>query len=113
MISVKDLSFSYTNRPFIENMSIVDGKLKALDILHNLIMAKVDSKIRYTYLENGNEKQREVPIDYTVEDELLQKLLRKNRLLSIHRSEPMLNEVLWRLRGVVAMRIWFLLNRDI
>jgi len=78
---------------------IVDGKLKALDTPHNLIMTKGASKIRYTYLENGNEKQREVPIDHTGEDEQLQKLLKENRLLSIHSSEPTLNEIFVEITG--------------
>jgi fluoroquinolone transport system ATP-binding protein len=78
---------------------IVDGSLRALDTPHNLIMAKGASIIRYTYLQDGKEKQREVAIDRTGEDELLQKLLRENRLLSIHSSEPTLNEIFVEITG--------------
>jgi len=142
MISVKNLKFSYTKKPFIDNMSfdvkkgeifgflgpsgagkstlqkiltglltnyqgsvkvngieVVDGSLRALDTPYNLIMAKGASIIRYTYLEAGREKQQEVVINRTGEDELLQKLLKENRLLSIHSSEPTLNEIFLEITG--------------
>jgi len=78
---------------------IVDGSLRALDAPRNLIMAKGASVIRYTYLQGGKEKQREVAINGTGEDELLQKLLKENRLLSIHSSEPTLNEIFVEITG--------------
>lgn len=78
---------------------IVDGSLRALDTPRNLIMAKGASIIRYTYLQDGKEKQREVAINRTGEDELLQKLLKENRLLSIHSSEPTLNEIFVEITG--------------
>lgn len=78
---------------------IVDGSLRALDTPRNLIMAKGASIIRYTYLQDGKEKQREVAINLTGEDELLQKLLKENRLLSIHSSEPTLNEIFVEITG--------------
>lgn len=78
---------------------IVDGSLRALDTPRNLIMAKGASIIRYAYLQDGKEKQREVPINRTGEDELLQKLLKDNRLLSIHSSEPTLNEIFVEITG--------------
>ena len=78
---------------------IVDGSLRALDTPHNLIMAKGASTIRYTYLRDGKEKHREVAINRTGEDELLQKLLKENRLLSIHSSEPTLNEIFVEITG--------------
>jgi len=78
---------------------IVDGSLRALDTPRNLIMAKGASIIRYTYLQDGEEKQREVAIDRTGDDELLPKLLKKNRLLSIHSSEPTLNDIFVEITG--------------
>lgn len=78
---------------------IVDGSLRALDTPRNLIMAKGASIIRYTYLQDGKEKEREVAIDRTGEDELLQKLLKENRLLSIHSGEPTLNEIFVEITG--------------
>lgn len=78
---------------------IVDGSLRALDTPRNLIMAKGASQIRYTYLQDGQEKQAEAAINRTSEDEVLQKLIRENRLLSIHSSEPTLNDVFVELTG--------------
>jgi len=78
---------------------IVDGRLQALDTPRNLIMAKGASTILYTYLQDGKEKQSEVAINRTAEDELLQKLLNENRLLSIHSSEPTLNEIFVEITG--------------
>jgi fluoroquinolone transport system ATP-binding protein len=78
---------------------IVDGSLRALDTPRNLIMAKGASRIQYTYFQDGKEKQREVAIDRTGEDELLQRLLKENRLLSIHSSEPTLNDVFVEITG--------------
>ena len=34
---------------------VVDGKVKALDTPHNLIMKKGAGKIYYSYISNGNE----------------------------------------------------------
>ena len=78
---------------------IVDGSLRALDTPHNLIMAKGASIIRYTYLQDGKEVQREVAINRTGEDELLQELLKESRLLPIHSSEPTLNEIFVEITG--------------
>lgn len=78
---------------------IVDGSLKALDTPRNLIMKKGASLIRYTYWQDGEEKQREVAIDRTSEDELLQKLMKENRLLSIQSCEPTLNEIFVEITG--------------
>lgn len=78
---------------------IVDGNLRALDTPRNLIMAKGASRIQYTYYQNGKENQREVEINRTGEDEFLQKLLKENGLLSIHSSEPTLNDVFVEITG--------------
>ena len=78
---------------------IVDGSLRAVDAPRSLIMAKGASIIRYTFLQDGKEQQREVAIDRTGEDELLQQLLKDNRLLSIHSSEPTLNDIFVEITG--------------
>jgi len=78
---------------------IVEGSLKALDTPRNLIMKKGASLIRYSYWQDGEEKQREIAIDRTGEDELLQKLLKENLLLSIHSCEPTLNEIFVEITG--------------
>lgn len=78
---------------------IVDGSLRALDTPRNLIMAKGASIIRYTYLHDGSEKQGEVAINRTGEDDILHRLLKENRLLSIHSGEPTLNEIFVEITG--------------
>ncbi|MEL7655068.1 MAG: ABC transporter ATP-binding protein [Bacillota bacterium] len=78
---------------------IVDGKIKALDTPHNLIMSKGSSKIIYTYLENGREYSAETPMDQTSEDDLLLHLMQNNQILSIHSGEPTLNDIFVELTG--------------
>jgi fluoroquinolone transport system ATP-binding protein len=79
---------------------IVDGKVKALDTPHNLIMSKGASKIKYTYSEHG-EKQGECVLDKISEDLKLQSLIKENRILSIHSSEPTLNDIFLEVTGKV------------
>jgi len=78
---------------------IVDGKIRALDTPHNLIMSKGASKIIYTYLENEKECSAEIPMNRTSEDELLLRLLRNNQIRSIHSGEPTLNDIFVELTG--------------
>ena len=77
---------------------IVDGKIKALDSPHNLIMSKGAAKIRYTYIENG-EKTRECLLNKTDEDKKLHELIRNNQIVSIHSSEPTLNDIFMDVTG--------------
>jgi fluoroquinolone transport system ATP-binding protein len=78
---------------------IFGGKLVALDTPHSLIMSKGASKIRYAYESDGREIECEVPLDRTGEDEKLVKLIRSGLLLSIHSSEPTLNDIFVELTG--------------
>lgn len=71
---------------------IVAGKVSALDNPHNLIMSRGAAKIQYTYYDKG-EKTGECLLDRTTEDKLLKSLISENRLLSIHSSEPTLNDI--------------------
>ena len=71
---------------------IVAGKVSALDSHHNLIMSRGAAKIQYTYYDKG-EKTGECLLDRTTEDKLLKNLISENRLLSIHSSEPTLNDI--------------------
>lgn len=64
----------------------------ALDSPHNLIMSRGAAKIQYTYYDKG-EKTGECLLDRTTEDKLLKNLISENRLLSIHSSEPTLNDI--------------------
>jgi fluoroquinolone transport system ATP-binding protein len=77
---------------------IVDGKVKAVDSPHNLIMSKGATKIKYTYSDNG-EKTGECLLSQTGTDNILNKLILENRLLSIHSSEPTLNDIFMDITG--------------
>lgn len=77
---------------------IVDGKIKALDTPHNLIMSKGASKLQYTYFENG-EQTGECLLSASSDDKLLQRLILDNKLLSIHSSEPTLNDIFREVTG--------------
>lgn len=78
---------------------IVDGKLRALDTPRNLIMSKGATKIRYSYNENNKELSAQTYLKETEKDDVLQKMLKENRLLSIHSSEPTLNDIFVELTG--------------
>jgi fluoroquinolone transport system ATP-binding protein len=78
---------------------IVDGNLKALDTPHNLIMSKGASRIEYTYSANGKEKKNQIPLNSISEDPVLPRLIANNQLLSIHSSEPTLNDIFVELTG--------------
>ena len=78
---------------------IVDGSLRAVDAPRSLIMAKGASIIRYTFLQDGKEQQREVAIDRTGAYERLKQLLMEKRLLSSHSREPTLNDIFVEITG--------------
>ncbi len=78
---------------------IVDGGLRALDTPRNLIMSRGASKVRYTYSLDGREVQSEIPLGRISEDSILPELVRENKLLSIHSSEPTLNDIFVELTG--------------
>lgn len=77
---------------------IVNGKISALDTPHNLIMSKGAIKVRYTYFDNG-EKTSECFLNNTANDKNLNMLIKKNKLLSIHSSEPTLNDIFIEITG--------------
>lgn len=77
---------------------IVNGKISALDTQHNLIMSKGAIKVRYTYFDNG-EKTSECFLNNTANDKNLNMLIEKNKLLSIHSSEPTLNDIFIEITG--------------
>lgn len=78
---------------------IVDGNLKALDTPHNLIMSKGASRIEYTYSTDGKERKNQIPLDSISKDPVLPRLIANNQLLSIHSSEPTLNDIFVELTG--------------
>lgn len=77
---------------------IVSGQIFALDSPHSLIMSKGAAKVSYTWNDNG-EKTGSCPLDRLSEDKLLNKLMAENRLLSIHSSEPTLNDIFMEITG--------------
>lgn len=77
---------------------IVDGKVKAIDTPHNLIMSRGATKLRYTYIENG-EKSGECLLSETSKDIKLNSLINENRLTSIHSCEPNLNDIFIEITG--------------
>lgn len=79
---------------------IVDGNIKALDSPHNLIMSKGAAKIKYTFM-NGKEVIKECMLGKTSEDKKLQELIMSNGILSIHSSEPTLNDIFAEVTGSV------------
>lgn len=77
---------------------IVGGKVKALDTPHNLVMSKGATKLVYSYLDK-KEVTRECVLSKTAEDNKLQELIKNNKLLSIHSSEPTLNDIFIEVTG--------------
>jgi fluoroquinolone transport system ATP-binding protein len=83
---------------------IVDGRIKALDTPHNLIMSKGANKVVYNYYdENGREVSGECLMHHTSEDKKLIGLLDQNKILSIHSSEPTLNDIFIEVTGRVLL----------
>lgn len=77
---------------------IVNGKICALDSPHNLIMSKGAAMVTYTWLDNG-EHSADCPLKSMSDDERLKDLIAANRLLSIHSSEPTLNDIFMEITG--------------
>lgn len=77
---------------------IVGGQIFALDSPHNLIMSKGAAKVSYTWSDNG-EQTGSCSLDRLSEDKQLNKLIAENRLLSIHSSEPTLNDIFMEITG--------------
>lgn len=79
---------------------IIDGKIKALDTPHNLIMSKGATKITYTYYDD-KEITKECLLNKTSEDRKLKELIESNQIRSIHSSEPTLNDIFIEVTGRV------------
>lgn len=78
---------------------IVDGQIRALDSPRNLIMQKGAVSVSYTYSNQGIEYHRSTQLSQINEDVELQEVLKNNLLLSIHSSEPTLNDIFTELTG--------------
>lgn len=77
---------------------IINGKICALDSPHNLIMSKGAATVTYTWIEDG-EHSASCPLNRLSTDEQLKGLIAKNRLQSIHSSEPTLNDIFMDITG--------------
>ncbi|WP_321301823.1 ABC transporter ATP-binding protein [uncultured Sphaerochaeta sp.] len=78
---------------------IVDGSIRSLDSPRNLIMSRGAVTVSYSYKEQGTEYQRCTQLSSIGEDTELLNALKENRLLSIHSSEPTLNDIFTELTG--------------
>lgn len=78
---------------------IVDGEIKALDTPHNLIMKRGGNLIKYSYSQEGREVVKTTRVDETGKDLTLLNLINENRLLSIHSSEPTLEDIFIEVTG--------------
>ncbi len=77
---------------------IVGGQIYAMDSPHNLIMSKGAAVVTYTWIQNG-EQTASCELEKMSEDKQLQELIAKNRLQSIHSSEPTLNDIFMEITG--------------
>ncbi len=78
---------------------IVDGKVKALDTPHNLIMQKGAKALKYSFLHNGIETFSEIEMACVSEDKVLHDLISQNKLMTIHSSEPNLGDIFMEVTG--------------
>lgn len=77
---------------------IVDGQIKALDTPHNLIMSRGATKVTYSWRDTV-EHSASCELSKISEDQKLQALIANNQLLSIHSSEPTLNDIFMDITG--------------
>lgn len=82
---------------------IVDGTLKALDTPWNLMHKNTNFNITYSWMEDGQKKEKSIPVTQTADDEKLLSLIRLNALVSIHSREPNLNDVFSEITGRVLV----------
>lgn len=78
---------------------IVEGQIFALDTPHNLIMSRGAAKLTYSWLQDGREQTNSCSMDKVSEDGLLNQLIKENRIISIHSSEPTLNDIFMDVTG--------------
>ncbi|MEX1308038.1 MAG: ABC transporter ATP-binding protein [Eubacteriales bacterium] len=78
---------------------ILDGAIVALDTPRALIMQKGAASLKYTYKKNGSEKENVISLSETANDLTLKKIIAENKLISIHSSEPTLNDIFVEITG--------------
>lgn len=77
---------------------IVSGEICTMDSPHNLIMSKGAATVTYSYFEN-EEKSGECLLSKISQDNKINDLIKTNQLLSIHSSEPSLNDIFIEITG--------------
>jgi fluoroquinolone transport system ATP-binding protein len=79
---------------------IVDGAIAALDTPNALMTRKTAVEMTYAYPSpDGSVAQRRVALLKTGEDEVLLRLVREGKLVSVHSAEPTLNDVFVEITG--------------
>lgn len=82
---------------------IVDGSIKALDTPWNLMHKNTNFPITYSWMDDGQKRERSIPITQSSCDEKLLTLIKQNALISIHSREPNLNDVFSEITGRVLV----------
>lgn len=77
---------------------IINGQICTIDSPQNLIMSYGAKQVTYTY-ENNGLKTRSCILNQLSEDQKLHELIQQNKILSIHSSEPTLNDIFIELTG--------------
>jgi len=81
---------------------IVDGHIKAMDTPHHLIMSRGACKVSYSFINmKGSEIVNTISLSGIGSDMVLQDLIKNNKLISIHSSEPNLNDIFMEVTGRV------------
>lgn len=78
---------------------IVDGSIRALASPQHLIMQKGATKVDYIYLEGNKEIAVSTSIKNLAKDLVLSDAIENNKLISIHSSEPTLNDIFIEITG--------------
>lgn len=78
---------------------MVDGQIRALDTPRAFHVYKPGTKVEYSYIEAGHEKQASSPLSALNADQVFQDHLRGGSLTSIHSKESSLEDVFIQLTG--------------
>lgn len=77
---------------------IINGQICVIDSPKNLILSHGAKQVTYTYDDNGL-KTGNCLLNQLSEDQRLYQLIQQNKILSIHSSEPTLNDIFIELTG--------------
>jgi fluoroquinolone transport system ATP-binding protein len=78
---------------------IVDGSIKAIDTPNNLRLQKGGSTVSYTFAEKGCHRTASAPLVGLNENAAFMNRLAKKQILSIHSSEPTLEDIFIEITG--------------